>query len=328
MCGYIGDADHAAAPSGRARLIRSTADVEAGGASGYWSEAVCRALVEVAARPACGDFSGRIEHFSADDVGFSLIAAGAQDVERTRGLIARGREDYMLVNIQLAGHGRVAQGDRVATLSRGGMTFIDSTRPYSLSFEGAFSQLIVRVPRPLLPRRVLADATAVELGPAGPGRVIAGFLAGIERQQRIDPPSVAPLMPHAIGLLDSALSLAVTAGVPEQSSAALTRERVWQFIQVHASEPDLDAGMVAAGCGLSRRTMFRALSGAGESFTTLLRRARVALVQRMLRASANRSVAAVAQQCGFAGEAQMYRAFRAVTGTTPAVYRRGWHEVS
>ncbi|PZG13855.1 helix-turn-helix domain-containing protein [Nonomuraea aridisoli] len=323
-----GRADGAAASVGGRRRIRSTADVEAGDASCYWSEMVCRTLVQVAARPMSDDFSGRIEHFAVDHVGFSLISASAQDVQRTPSLIAGGQEDYALVNIQLDGQSWAAQDDRVTILSKGGMIFIDSTRPYSLSFKGAFSQLIVQVPKALLPRRALADATAVEIGPAGPGRIITDFLTGIEYQHRIDPLSVASLVPHAIGLLDSALSLAVRARIPKPSNAALTRERVRQFIQQHAGTPELDIDMVAAGCGLSRRTLFRALAAEGESFTSLLRRARVTLVQRMLRAYPDRSLAVVALQCGFAGEAQMYRAFRAVTGTTPATYRSGRHEAS
>lgn len=302
------------------RLIRSTTDVAAKDASEYWSEAVCRTLVEVAARPASDDFSGRIEHFSVDDIGFSLVSSGPQQVERTRMLVARSEQDYAMVNIQITGKGYVTQDDRAAVLAQGSMTFIDSTRPYSLSFEDTFSQLIVQVPQRLLPRRALAEVTSLELAPEGPGRLIADFLTGMERQQRIDPQAVASLMPHAVALLESALSL-VTRTRPERPNAALTRERVRQFIHRHAQEPRLNVDMVAAGCGLSHRTMFRALSDGGETFTSLLRRARVTRVQQLLRTAPDRTLAVVAQQCGFAGEAQMYRAFRAVTGTTPAAYR-------
>jgi AraC-like DNA-binding protein len=302
-------------------MVRSTTDVDDSEAADYWSDVVCRTLVRVAARPASGGFSGRIEHFAVDSLGFSLVTSGAQQVERTRSLIARGREDYALLNIQIAGQGHVAQDDRGTVLSAGAMTFVDSTRPYSLWFEGAFSQLIVQVPRSVLPGRALVDATAVALSPDGPGRLIADFLTGMERQHRVDPLAVRPLAPHATGLLDSALGMCTSTRVPGQSSAALTRERVHQFIQRHAHEQELDADAVAAGCGLSRRTLFRALSDGGESFTSLLRRTRVAHVERSLRAAPNRSLAVIARQCGFAGEAQMYRAFRAVTGTTPAAYR-------
>jgi AraC-like DNA-binding protein len=303
-------------------MLRSTADVAEQDAFDYWSDSVCRTLVGVAVGPVRSEpFSGRIEHFAVDGTAFSLLSSGAQHVERTRRLIAKGQEDYALVNIQTAGEGQVTQDGRQIVLSPGAMTFIDSTRPYSMNFSGQFSQLIMQVPRSALPRRALTGATAVELGLDGPGCLIADFLLGLERQHRRDPMAVRALIPHAIGLVDSALSMANLTEANEQSNAALTRERVHQFIERHTPDPDLDASAAAAACGVSRRTLFRALADGGESFTSLLREVRVARVQRALRTAPHRPLALIAQQCGFAGEAQMYRAFRSVTGTTPAAYR-------
>jgi AraC-like DNA-binding protein len=317
---------HAGVMSGHvpdSRIVRSTADVAEGEAADYWSDMVCRSLVEVAARPASREeFKGQIEHFTVDEIGFSVVASEAQGVCRTGRLIARGREDYAMINIQISGQGTVTQDGRVAVLKPGAMSFLDSTRPYALRFDNAFSQLVVQVPRPVLPRRVLSDATAVELGANGPGRLISDFLLGMERQQRLDPAAVGTLAPHAVGLVTSALSFASRTQLSTQSSAALTRERVHQFIRRYAKDPSLDADRVAAACGISRRTLFRALSEAGEAtFTSLVRQARVENMRRALRDTPDRPLAVLAQECGFAGEAQMYRAFREVTGTTPAAYR-------
>ena len=313
----------ASADASSSRLIRSTADVAEEDAAGFWSDIVCQSLVEVAARPASpGSFTGRIEHFTVDELGFSVVSAGPHEVTRTRRLIARGREDYAMVNIQTAGRGSVVQDGRTTVLTPGAMTFLDSTRPYALGFDGAFSQLIVQVPRRSVPRRALTEATAIGLDASGPGRLISDFLLGLERQQRLDPLAANVLAPHAVGLVSSALSLAGRSRPTEQSNAALTLERVRQFIRRHATDPSLDADAVAAGCGVSRRTMFRALSAAGETtFTSMLRRARVDNMRRALREMPDRSLAAIAQECGFGGEAQMYRAFREITGTTPAAYR-------
>jgi AraC-like DNA-binding protein len=102
----------------------------------------------------------------------------------------------------------------------------------------------------------------------------------------------------------------------------VTWERAQRLIQCRAKDPSLDADTVAAACGVSRRTLSRALSQVGETtFTALLRQARVDNVRRALRETPHRSLAVVAQEAGFAGETQMYRAFREVTGMTPAAYR-------
>jgi AraC-like DNA-binding protein len=308
---------------GPSRLVRSTAEVARQDAADYWSDMVCRSLVEVAARPASrGHFQGQIEHFTVDEFGFSVITSDPQEVSRTGRLIARAREDYAMVNIQVSGQSMAAQDGRTVVLRPGAMTFLDSTRPYKLSFDDAFSQLVVQVPLRALPRRVLAGVTAVELSADGPGRLVSDFLLGMERQHRVDPGSVGVLAPHAVGLVSAALSFAGRGRPSPQTSAALTWERANQLILRRAKDPSLDADAVAASCGVSRRTLFRALSQAGETtFTALLRRVRVENVRRALRETPHRSLAVIAQESGFAGEAQMYRAFREITGTTPAAYR-------
>jgi AraC-like DNA-binding protein len=79
------------------------------------------------------------------------------------------------------------------------------------------------------------------------------------------------LAPHAAGLVTSALGFAAgKARLMEQPNAELTRERVHRFIRQHAADPALDAGTVAASCGISRRTLFRALSGTGAATLTSL----------------------------------------------------------
>jgi AraC-like DNA-binding protein len=304
-------------------MVWSTADVADRDAFGYWADSVARTGAGVAIGRVSGEpFSGRIEHFTAGNVGFSLLSSSGQHVERTRRCITRGQEDYALVMIQITGEGRAAQDGRRSALSAGTMTLMDSTRPYSMEFAdpGPFSQLAVKVPRPALPR-AMADATAAPLGPDGPGRIIADFLLGLERQHRRDPAAVAALVPHAIGLVDSAVAMASRTRAGEQSAAALTRERVHRFIQRYAHHPGLDASAAAAACGISRRTLFRALADGGESFTSLVRQARVALAEHALRTAPHRPLFLVAQQAGFAGPAQMHRAFRSVTGMTPAAYR-------
>lgn len=306
------------------RRVWSTADVDTGDASLFWCDVVCEALVGVSARPrATASFRGSLEHVAYDGIGFSSVASCAQQVVRTGRMIARDHEESVLVNIQVEGRAEIRQQGRTALLTAGSLAFVDSSRPYELSFPDAFSQLVVKVPRALLPDRALHDAAAVEVGGAGPGRLVGDFLVGLYRQRDLAPGAAAALMPHALGLLGAALSWAAAEGPAAGSSAALHRERIHRFVTRHAHEPGLDADVVAAGCGLSRRTLFRVLSMHGETLTTLVREARVTRARQLLRSAPERPLAAVARACGFGGEAQLHRAFRRTTGTTPGAYRAG-----
>jgi transcriptional regulator GlxA family with amidase domain len=121
-----------------------------------------------------------------------------------------------------------------------------------------------------------------------------------------------------MGLLTSALGMA--AGGPP-SSSALARQRVLAHLESHFADPGLDVDAVAVACHLSRRTLFRMFAEEPEGVAGTLRRLRVERAKVLLRAEPRRPVSSIAAACGFAGEAQLHRVFRALTGTTPAVYR-------
>ncbi|WP_326835501.1 helix-turn-helix domain-containing protein [Amycolatopsis rhabdoformis] len=297
----------------------STEDVARSEAFGYWADVICEKLVHVAAR-ATGEapFAGRIEHAALDGVGLSTVRSGAQEVVRTKRLIGRDPDEYLLVNVQTAGRSLAEQDGRTAALGPGTMAVLDSTRPYRLAFAGAFSQVIVRVPRSLLPARAAAGVTAVTFDGRGPGRLVAEFLAGLARHD--DAAVAAALLPHAVGLLESTLDWA-TRGAAAPTSAVLARGRIHRFVREHLADPALDAAAVAAGCGLSRRSVFRALADDGETLTALVRRLRVARARQLLRDRPELPLAAVAAQAGFGGAAQLHRAFRASEGTTPGQFR-------
>lgn len=60
------------------------------------------------------------------------MVAGRQHVRRTRSLIVRGEEEYLLASVQLRVLGRVEQDGRVALLSAGDMAFVVQPPPTSV----------------------------------------------------------------------------------------------------------------------------------------------------------------------------------------------------
>jgi AraC-like DNA-binding protein len=294
----------------------STSDVDGADAVGYWRDLVCAMFVEVAVRPIDdAGFTGLVTQTDVGGLAFARLSSHAQRVDRPPRFIARSQDHHLLANIQLSGSGLLAQEGRDALLEPGSLTFVDSARPYSMAFTGEFDQLVVRVPIDLLPRRTIVDATAIPL--TGTARLVTEFLLGLDQS---DPVAARELVPHALGLLDTALGWAAGRSIGDGSELALTRERVHRFVRANALDPELDADQAAAACRISRRTLFRTLAD-DEPFTALLRRFRVRRAQQLLLAHPNRTVAAIAHESGFAGPAQLHRAFQRITGTTPATYR-------
>lgn len=296
----------------------STTAVDQDQAFDYWRDLICDAFVQLSARPVGdGPFDGAIAHRVLDDVGISTVTADAQRVDRTRTLIARSHEDYLLASIQLDGVGEVRQDGRVARLRVGSMAFYDSTRPYTLAFGERFRQLVLQVPRSAVPHGQVRDATAVALEGPGPGRLVTDFFIGLSREADQAP----GLAPHAVGLFEFALGLAGSATAPAGDAAI--RQQVRNAIVRAAGEPGASAEDIAAACHISRRTLFRVLATEGRTLRELLRDERVRRAKTVLRRQPRLPIAVVATRCGFGGEAQLHRAFREATGVSPGVYRHG-----
>jgi AraC-like DNA-binding protein len=296
----------------------STSAVDQDHAFDYWRDLICDAFVQLSARPVLpGPFAGSIAHRALDEVALSTVTADAQRVDRTRSLIARSQEDYVLASIQLEGFGEVRQDGRVAGLRAGSMAFYDSTRPYTLAFGQHFRQLVIQVPRAAVPAARVREATAVALEGAGPGRLVTDVFVGLAREAADGHPAPG-LVPHAVGLFEYALGLA---GDSSATGDAAVRQAVHDAIARAAGAPGVSAEDIAAACHVSRRTLFRVLAADGRSLRDLLRHERVRRAKSVLRAEPRVPIAVVAARCGFGGEAQLHRAFREVVGTSPGEFR-------
>ncbi|MDQ0382572.1 AraC-like ligand-binding domain-containing protein [Amycolatopsis thermophila] len=309
-------------PTGSAG-VWSTSAVAAARAFEYWRDLICDTFVQLAAAPTRpGRFDGRLVHADLDSFEMTTVHASGQRVRRTPQLIARAGEEYLLASIQTRGQGRIEQDGRVAELAPGQMALYDSTRPYTLHFDGPFEQVVVQVPlNGMLAETGLRDArgvTAVTLGVDSPAGVVAQYFRGLARLQETDPLGAATLATQGRALMASALSLA--AGQTPRNDV-LTRRRIEAFLHAHHADPDLTVDDVARAFLISRRTLYRLFAGAPGGVGTVLRRIRVEHAKSLLRADPGRPLDSVAVACGFAGERQFYRVFRQETGLSPGQFR-------
>lgn len=310
------------------RLL-STADVTPAQRLAYWSDAVCATYVQLECDAAFdGPFEGEIAVDRLAALALTRVSSTAQVVRRTPSLIARADEDRFLVSIQTAGRGVISQDGRDALLGPGDFALYDSTRPYTLSFDGAFQQIVLMLPGPML-RSALRDtrrltATAVP-GTRGAGRLLIEMI----RTLYADLDTLAPA--SSIAVADSVTQILVAGlsalpagqelGVSQRT--AFHREQVKALVRQRLRDPSLTVAEVANALRMAPSTLHRAWAGEACSLADWIWALRLDAARRDLidPALAGRSVSEIAYGCGFNNAAHFSRAFRARFGCAPSEWR-------
>lgn len=303
-------------------LTLSTDSVSAAEAFEYWHDMICATFVKLTASSnQCTLFNGRIEHSAIRSVELSVVEASSQRVTRTKRLVSEDAEDYILASVQLRGRGRIDQDGRSAHLSPGHLAFYDSTRPYTLDFANEFKQLVIQLPRAQLGIRNTQGVTALTLGSNSPGPLVADFFCSLSDAvwNETEEEALRPLLPHALGLLSAAAAFAARDRPTENAGRQLLRERALRFMKRNLADPGIDSDAVAAACGVSRRSLYRAVGDGGVA--RQLRELRIRHAQMLLDAEAEMTIGAIAHSCGFESESGFSRAFRTVTDLSPSEYR-------
>ncbi|MFC7424641.1 helix-turn-helix domain-containing protein [Nocardia tengchongensis] len=125
-----------------------------------------------------------------------------------------------------------------------------------------------------------------------------------------------------INMLAACLAIGTDQRPAEPAADSLLRQQVTAYLRANLENPDLTSDLIAANCGLSRRKLFRLFSDTVGGPMMLLRRLRAEHARQLLIANPDRTIAAVANACGFGGNRNFYRVFRAETGLTPTDYRQ------
>lgn len=131
-------------------------------------------------------------------------------------------------------------------------------------------------------------------------------------------------------LVDSALSV-LTEGVKHcensmherQSLSQKRRQDVLRYVEIHLSDPKLNAEMVAQACGISRRYLSHLLRQNGTSFPNLVWDWRLKTAHEWLSSETGNtiSIAEVAFRIGFKSPAHFSRLFKRVYKVSPREYR-------
>ena len=310
--------------------LLSTTDVAPRQRLAYWSDMVCDTYVQLDCEAPAGasTIEGSIASAELAALSLSQVTATAQLVHRTPARIARANEDFFLVSIQTDGRGRVVQDGREAVLAPGDFALYDSTRPYTLAFDGDFQQYVLMLPgrllRTALPGTERLTATAVS-GQRGAGHLMINMIRTLAADiDTLAPESAVAVADSVTQILIAGLSaLPAAKRVPLSQLRAYHLERIKACVRARLRDPALTVGSVAAELKMSPSTLHRAWGSEACSLADWIWAQRLDAAHRELcdPGLAGRGVSEIAFAWGFSDAAHFSRAFRARFGRSPREVR-------
>lgn len=265
-------------------------------------------------------FQSRAEAFHLGEIVLTAYRCSAQTFDRSRSRIGRDAIDHYTLQFCLSGrHGR-RDGGEDAQAGRGDLLIADLGQPQA-TVTSNFDSLNLTIPRRLFaPLLNAPDHQNLRLiSGAAPLTALfrnhlTGLFAAARTMSREEAESVvAPTLALAAAVLN--------AGSPGDSRAVVDpvlAAQICRLLAERAADPTITAEAVAARFGISRRKLYYLMEPHG-GFTACLRESRLHLAYAILRdpMQRGRSIAEVAQSCGFPWRTNFARTFRSRFGVTP-----------
>jgi len=284
---------------------------------------ICAVYVQLRAEPRSSEpFAGSVSARQWSEVTISRVDAGAQTVFHPES----DQTDACLVSVQIAGTGIVSQAGRDAVLSPGDFSLYDASRPYQLSFDDSFSQIVVQFPRGLLiDRGVDLERAVAQRSIAGMGltNVATSLVASLDTQNTSLPAEVqSRLGQQVVDLFAGAMTVQGLGRTSTDAAGPARRSLVSQHVLENLSDPDLTVASVAAALGFGTRTL-QLVFAPGPSLRSEIRRLRLerasdALANPLL---AHQSISRIGADHGFGDPSAFARAFKRHFGASPSQHR-------
>jgi len=232
--------------------------------------------------------------------------------------------------VLLEGEATFWDGVTTTTLKTGDIIYGPTGSDAALRLLSEFRLLFISAPRVALDHRLLAPM-ALRVGrfagSRGLGRVFSGLLRGTAEAlldlscEELRPIELA-VTEFLVANLAAEDSPAALGGAGAARAAQL--HRVCQSMETLLSDPELSLEQVAAGDGISTRSLQKLFASANLSFSTYLRGRRLERCRLDLSSPicASLSISEICFRWGFNGSAHFSRAFKERYGVSPRAYRR------
>ncbi|ADU14127.1 acetamidase/formamidase family protein [Asticcacaulis excentricus] len=240
------------------------------------------------------------------------------------------RADQVWLLSLLEGDLRLTDGGQVTVVAEGGLIFGDGNAVAGLDLHRDHRFLLVTIPKSFLSLRVrnpLPGGINPIASDIGAGRILSGMLRSVA--DTINELNTDRIRPVELSLPEFLLT-ALMEDAPSKSlggaagARAMLLERVFQTIEMHLSDPNLNLQQVAAEHGISMRYLQKLFESVNESFGhyVKLRRLERCRMDLLSPLHAQKSISDILFQWGFNDSASFSRAFREQYGISPREYRK------
>ncbi|MDC7685057.1 acetamidase/formamidase family protein [Asticcacaulis sp. BYS171W] len=238
--------------------------------------------------------------------------------------------DQVWLVVLLEGDMNITYGGTVTPVREGGVVFGDGNAQAQLDFHRDHRFLLVKIPKAFLSLRVrnpLPGGVNPIASDIGSGRILSGMLRSVA--DTINDLNTDRIRPVELSLPEFLLT-ALMEDAPVKSlggsagARAMLLERVFQTIEMHLSDPNLNLQQVATEHGISMRYLQKLFESVNESFGhyVKLRRLERCRMDLLSPLHAQKSISDILFQWGFNDSASFSRAFREQYGLSPREYRK------
>lgn len=271
-------------------------------------------------------FRGEINTQAAGELTFAEITANAHRVTRTPEMISGGVSHYKL-SIMLSGHGLLIQDRHEMSLHPGIAAIYDTSKPYTLIFDGDFRNFTVMLPADViaLPQEFVRElSAATNLADSALGRTVTEFLLQAPRSLKLSPSSVERRVSRgAIDLLEAVMLAKLGQNGDQQDPKMLALRSVQDYVEDHLGDVDLTPDRIAAANFISVRHLHGLFQRADTTVSTYIRTRRLERCHQELTDPlfASQQVSTIARRWGFPEATHFSRAFRSHFGMSPRTLR-------
>ncbi|QKV72708.1 helix-turn-helix domain-containing protein [Amycolatopsis sp. Hca4] len=274
-------------------------------------------------------FAGSITHRAVGELGLFGVACLRHTVHRRPDDLSLAADASFLLTLQLAGTKQLTQDGRATTLRAGEFALYDSEQPLTLDVSDDYRSVNVRFRKAAVGAHDAAAFTHLVArkfsAEHGIAPVVWSAVLGLG--------SLAPAhQPAGILLAGNVLDMTATmlrahaglTGPAEPDDRLRRRQAVLACIDQRLPDPDLRVETIAAACFVSVRHLHALFRDSGHTVAGWIRHRRVEACKRDLADPAARGVpvAAIGARWGFGDPSHFGQVFKAVTGLTPAEFRR------